>query len=183
MDSLSITVATHRNQHVIVNGLSPADPRGYLRLGQMVVPCALGKAGRRAIKREGDGATPMGRFRLLGVLYRPDKVGRPATRLPIRAIRPSWGWCDDSSDRNYNREVTLPYPASHERLWRDDGLYDLVVVLDYNVSVRKRRAGSAIFMHVARPRYLPTEGCVALAAVDLARLLARLRPGATITIL
>ncbi len=149
----------------------------------MVVACALGKSGRRAIKREGDGATPLGRFRLLGVLYRPDKVRRPLTRLPVRAIRPSWGWCDDSSDRNYNREVMLPYPGSHERLWRDDGLYDLVVVLDYNVRVRKRRAGSAIFMHVARPGYSPTEGCVALAAADLARVLARLGPGATMTIL
>lgn len=148
----------------------------------MVVPCALGRKGRRAIKREGDGATPLGRFRLLGVLYRPDRTARPGTRLPVRAIRPAWGWCDDSDDRNYNRQVMLPYPASHERLWRDDGLYDLVVVLDYNVSARKRRAGSAIFMHVARPGLLPTEGCVALAAADLARVVARLGPGATITI-
>ena len=148
----------------------------------MVVPCALGKTGRRAIKREGDGATPTGRFRLLCVLYRPDRVRRPATRLPVKAIRPAAVWCDDSADRNYNREVRLPYPASHERLWRDDGLYDLVVVLDYNISTRKRRAGSAIFMHVARQGFLPTEGCVALDAADLVRVLARLGPGATITI-
>lgn len=148
----------------------------------MVVPCALGKSGRRAIKREGDGATPIGRFRLLGVFYRPDRVARPATRLPVQAIRPASGWCDESTDRNYNREVDLPYPTSHERLWRDDRLYDLVVVLDYNISSRRRRAGSAIFMHVARPVFLPTEGCVALTAPDLARILARLGPGSTITI-
>lgn len=148
----------------------------------MLLPCALGRAGRRAIKREGDGGTPRGRFRLLCVLYRPDRIGRPATGLPVRAIRPVWGWCDDSSDRNYNRKVMLPYPASHERLWRDDHLYDLVVVLDYNVSARKRRAGSAIFMHVARPGFLPTEGCVALAAADLGRVLAQIGPRSTLTI-
>lgn len=134
------------------------------------------------MKREGDGATPLGCFHLLGVFYRPDRTARPATRLPVIAIRPAWGWCDDSADRNYNRRVVLPYPASHERLWRDDALYDLVVVLDYNVSARKRCAGSAIFMHVARPGFLPTEGCVALAPADLARVLARLGPGARITV-
>ena len=109
------------------------------------------------------------------VLYRPDRMRRPRTPLPVRAIRRHDGWCDASADRNYNRPVRLPYPASAERLWREDALYDVVVVLDYNERPRVRGRGSAIFMHVARPGYAPTEGCIALARAHLLRLLERLR--------
>ena len=108
------------------------------------------------------------------------------TALPVRAIRRRDGWCDAPADRNYNRPVRLPYPASAERLWREDALYDLVVVLDYNERPRVRGRGSAIFMHVAKPGYAPTEGCIALARPHLVRLLERLslraavaRPGRT----
>jgi L,D-peptidoglycan transpeptidase YkuD (ErfK/YbiS/YcfS/YnhG family) len=97
------------------------------------------------------------------------------TALPRRAIRPDDGWCDAPADRNYNRRVRLPYLASTERLSRDDALYDIVVVLDYNIRHRSRGAGSAIFMHVARPGWLPTEGCIALAEHDLRRVLAHCR--------
>ena len=93
--------------------------------------------------------------------------GGRARRLPARAIRPDDGWCDASADRNYNRPVRHPYSASAERLWRSDGLYDLVVVLAYNERPRVRGRGSAIFMHVARPGYAPTEGCIALARAHL----------------
>ncbi len=154
----------------------PRDPaKGWVEIDGRRHACALGRSGRRARKWEGDGATPFGRWRLLAVLYRPDRRLRPRTALPVTPIRPHDGWCDASTDRNYNRRVRLPYPASTERMWRDDGLYDLVVVLDHNTRPRKRRGGSAIFMHVARPGYTPTEGCVALAERDLARLLARAR--------
>jgi L,D-peptidoglycan transpeptidase YkuD (ErfK/YbiS/YcfS/YnhG family) len=128
----------------------------------MNLPCALGRSGRRARKREGDGATPVGRWRLLYVLYRSDRVLRPATGLPVKPIGRSDGWCDAPADPNYNRPVRLPYPASAESLWRADGLYDLVVVLSHNHVPRVRGAGSAIFMHLARPGYRPTEGCIAL---------------------
>ena len=155
---------------------------GSLAVGWQRYACALGKTGRRARKREGDHATPRGRWRILYVLYRPDRCRRPRTALPVRPIRPADGWCDASADRNYNRPVRLPYPASAERLWRDDGLYDIVVVLDHNTRPRCRDAGSAIFMHIARPDYAPTEGCVALSARDLTAVLLRARPGSVLAV-
>ena len=154
--------------------LSAGASRGRLRLGGLTFPCALGRAGCRVRKREGDGATPVGLWRMREVLYRPDRVRRPRTHLPVKAIRPRDGWCDASADRNYNRPVSHPYPASAERLWRPDGLYDVVVVLGYNDCPRVRGRGSAIFMHVAKPGFAPTEGCIALARPHLLRLLARL---------
>jgi L,D-peptidoglycan transpeptidase YkuD (ErfK/YbiS/YcfS/YnhG family) len=135
------------------------------------VPVALGRSGIARGKREGDGHTPAGAFRLLSVLYRPDRGPRPRTALPVTAITPDMGWCDDPADRNYNHPVTLPYSGRHERLWRDDRLYDLVVVVDYNMHPVVRGAGSAIFLHVARDDFGPTEGCVAMAPQAMRRLL------------
>jgi L,D-peptidoglycan transpeptidase YkuD (ErfK/YbiS/YcfS/YnhG family) len=124
-------------------------------------------------KREGDGATPSGVWRLTQVLYRADRVQRPRTGLPVRPLKVDDGWCDAVGDRNYNRAVRHPYAASAERLWREDALYDVIVVLDHNRRPRVQGAGSAIFMHVARPGYRPTEGCIALARHHLALVLAR----------
>lgn len=143
---------------------------------------ALGRAGIGPDKREGDGRTPAGRWRILRVLYRPDAGPRPATRLPSRPIARDDGWCDAPRHRLYNRWVKLPFPASHERLWRDDALYDLVLVLDHNTRPRVAGRGSAVFVHLARPGFAATEGCVALRRADMRRLLARLRPGAEIVI-
>lgn len=152
--------------------------RGHLLSGPAVVPCALGRSGIAQVKREGDGASPRGVFRLRGGAYRPDRLrSRPATRLPLRAARPDDGWCDDPRDRRYNRPVRLPLPGtSAETLWREDGLYDLVIDLDCNRGPIRPGRGSAIFLHVARPGYRPTEGCVALGRADLVRLLRRLGP-------
>ncbi|WP_336488656.1 L,D-transpeptidase family protein [Methylobacterium nigriterrae] len=150
--------------------------RGQVLAGPSAIPCALGRSGLTRAKREGDGASPRGAFRLRGGAYRPDLFGaRPRTALPLRATRPRDGWCDDPRDRRYNRPITLPAPGvSAEAMWRGDGLYDLVIDLDYNRGPIRRGRGSAIFLHVARPGYGPTEGCVALARPDLVRLLARL---------
>jgi L,D-peptidoglycan transpeptidase YkuD (ErfK/YbiS/YcfS/YnhG family) len=156
--------------------------RGVIHVGGIQARCALGRAGRSAHKREGDGATPVGTFRLLGVLYRPDRLPRPRTRLPVTAITPQAGWCDDPADRAYNRPVELPYAGRHERLWRDDHLYDLVVVIDYNVSRPQKGAGSAIFLHLPRDGFAPTEGCVAVSLATMRRLLPRLGPQTLITI-
>ena len=164
-------------RQISVKGRAGAHSAGVIRSGAGLVRCALGRGGRRPLKREGDGATPIGSWPLRDVLYRADRVARPRTALPVRAIRRDDGWCDDPVDRNYNRPVRHPYPASAERLWREDALYDVVVVLGYNERPRARGRGSAIFMHVARPGYAPTEGCIALALPDLLRLVARVRRG------
>jgi len=133
--------------------------------------CVLGKGGVRAEKREGDGATPIGRWRLRALLYRPDRLAPPKTGLIARALAPDDGWCDDPADPNYNRQVKTPFAASHERLWRDDHVYDVIVVLGHNDAPPVAGMGSAIFMHVARPDGAPTEGCVTLALEDLLTIL------------
>jgi len=148
------------------------EPAGWARWGTHRLRCALGKGGVRPAKREGDGATPAGAFVMRRLLYRPDRGAAPATRLAMAPIAADDGWCDDPADAAYNRPVTLPYRARAERLWRDDPLYDLVVVLGYNDDPAIAGAGSAIFLHVASADYAPTEGCVALAPDDLRRVLA-----------
>ncbi len=147
-----------------------------VRQGDVRWRCAIGRGGVRRDKREGDGATPVGDWPIRRVLYRPDRERRPETALPVSSLAPEDGWCDDPGHPDYNRPVKLPHPARHERLWRDDRLYDLVVVLGHNDDPVIAGAGSAVFLHVARDDYAPTEGCVALAADDLRRLLQRAGP-------
>jgi len=133
---------------------------------------ALGKGGISREKHEGDHATPVGVFLLREVLYRPDRLRAPKTSLPLRPLSPADGWCDAPEDPRYNRRVTLPYGASAEQLWRGDRLYDVLVPLGYNDDPVVPGRGSAIFLHVARPDFGGTEGCVALALEDLIALLA-----------
>ncbi|MFT3732652.1 MAG: L,D-transpeptidase family protein [Hyphomicrobium sp.] len=166
---------------IFVRALSQSARRGYLEFGALKVPCALGRAGVKALKREGDSATPRGEFKLSYLLYRQGRP-RPRSAIRLKPIRRDDGWCDCPGDRNYNRPVSLPYPASAEHLWRRDGLYDVVVVLDYNIVPRVRNRGSAIFMHIARKNFEPTEGCVALRDNDLRRLVSRLPRNSKIAI-
>lgn len=161
---------------------SAAAQRGILEFGPFRWPCALGRSGIRAVKREGDGASPRGSYAVLRVYYRPDKFRRSPVAVPTAALTACAGWCDAAGDRNYNRRVRLPYAASAERMWRDDDLYDAVLVLDYNIRPRIRGAGSAIFLHIARAGYLPTEGCVAISKHDMRLLLSRLRSGTRLVI-
>ena len=143
---------------------------------------AVGRGGVSASKREGDGATPAGTFLLLSILYRRDRLRAPACGVPVREIAPQDGWVDDPLDANYNRLVSLPYPASAEHLWRADAVYDLVVVIGYNVEPVVPGAGSAIFLHIARSDFSPTAGCVAIARDALIGLADQITPGSTITI-
>ena len=152
-------------------------PSGQARWGGLRVRCALGRGGITRNKREGDGTTPIGKWPMRRLLYRTDRVSRPKTRLDITEIRPEDGWCDDPADLAYNQPVKLPYAGRHERLWREDEIYDLLVVLGYNDNPVVPGLGSAIFLHVARPDYSPTEGCVALARSDLERVLAEAQSG------
>jgi len=163
-------------RNIIVRSLTPRSTVGRLTCGSLTLKCALGRSGISTAKREGDGATPRGRFGFESAYYRRDQLRRPVTPLAVRETRPDDGWCDATEDRNYNRFVKHPYPASAERLWRRDRLYDVVVVVGYNRRPRYRAKGSAIFMHVAEASYRPTEGCVALARQDLLKVLAAIGP-------
>jgi L,D-peptidoglycan transpeptidase YkuD (ErfK/YbiS/YcfS/YnhG family) len=155
----------------------PADAEAVLRAdGRLLFAgrhyrAAIGRGGLREHKEEGDGGTPMGLLPLRRVFYRADRGPMPRTALPREPIGPEDGWCDDPSHGDYNRLIRLPHPARHERLWRADGLYDIVAVLGWNDAPVQRGRGSAIFLHVARPDLAPTDGCVALPAADLRALL------------
>jgi L,D-peptidoglycan transpeptidase YkuD (ErfK/YbiS/YcfS/YnhG family) len=155
---------------------------GRLHAGPLVLACALGRAGIKYAKKEGDHATPAGEFRLLAGFFRADRVLRKAWPLPVRPIKTSDGWCDDPESAAYNRHVTLPCRGGHEKLWRADRLYDLVIVLDYNIHPCHKHRGSAIFLHCAWPDFAPTEGCVALRPDDLRKLLPRLARKVVLTI-
>jgi L,D-peptidoglycan transpeptidase YkuD (ErfK/YbiS/YcfS/YnhG family) len=161
-----------------------AMPNGIMRIGRQEVRCALGRGGvvAAAMKREGDGSSPIGAWPIRQVLYRPDRGPPPRTVLPLQPIAPEDGWCDDPADPSYNRPVKHPFPASAEHLWRQDGVYDIVVVLGHNDDPVVPGAGSAIFLHLARADYAPTQGCVALARADLEALLALAKPGDAVEI-
>lgn len=146
-----------------------------LRFAGRVIPCSIGRGGVSAAKREGDGATPAGVHRIAGLLYRPDRLPRPAPWA--EPIGPGDLWCDDSGDPAYNQPVRAPCAASHERLRRADPLYDLVLVTDWNWPRATPGAGSAIFLHQWRRPGFPTAGCIAMARGDLIRLAARAVPG------
>jgi len=148
--------------------------QGLLRAGALTVPVALGRAGVLAGKREGDGATPRGVFRPVRVWWRADRLPRPRAALPLRRIGTADAWCEDPRDRRYNRPFVRSANEPGDRLWRDDALYDLFVEIDHNTRPRIAGRGSAVFIHVARPGFAPTAGCVALRPADLKRLVSRL---------
>lgn len=149
---------------------------GLLHAGGRTMNCALGRSGIGIKRGEGDGITPTGSFHLLGAMIRKDKIPLRSAALNLQSIEPNDGWCDAPGDRNYNRPIPLPYAASHEQLWRTDDLYDIALVMDFNVSRRMTVGGSAIFFHLARPDYSPTEGCVAISRRDMLWLLPRIGP-------
>jgi len=156
--------------------------RGVLIAGRLAIPVVLGRTGIRANKREGDGATPWGRFRLRRLWWRADRGPRPLTFLPTVRIDRRVAWCEDPGDRRYNRPFRRSANEPGDRLWRDDRLYDVIVEIDHNTRPRVAGRGSAVFLHLARPENSPTAGCVAFSAPDLRRLLARLGPKTRILI-
>lgn len=167
-----------------MSGLVVDSAQGTLTAFGQVLPCAIGRGGTIAAerKREGDGATPLGRWPLRGLLLRPDRCDPPRTALPWRWLRPTDGWSDDPADPAYNRPVRHPHPQSAERLWREDGAYDLIVVLGHNDDPPVSGQGSAIFWHVAHADFRPTEGCVAIERSGLEALVPRLGPGLALEI-
>lgn len=159
---------------LVVRARPGAPALGRLHAGPLALPCVLGPRGLTRTKREGDGGTPVGRFAVLGGFYRADRLGRPLTRVTLRASQRDDGWCDDPASARYNKPVRLPFAGRHERMWREDRLYDLGLVVDYNQRRPRKGRGSAIFVHVMAPGGTPTAGCVGLRPGDLGRLLPRL---------
>ena len=148
--------------------------QAWLVAGQRAIRAALGRASVKAAKREGDGATPAGRFHPVRIWWRSDRLSRPRTLLPVRRIAADDAWCEDPGDRRYNRPFRRSANEPGDRLKRADGLYDLIVEIDHNTRPRIAGRGSAVFIHTARPGFGPTAGCVALARSDLQRLVSRL---------
>jgi len=157
-----------------VSGRPGRRSQGWLFAGQNSLPVALGRAGIRADKREGDGGTPAGRFHPVRLWWRADRVPRPRTSLPVRRIRPGDAWCEDPTDRRYNRAFTRSANEPGDRLRRDDGLYDIIIEIDHNTRPRIAGRGSAVFIHIAREALAPTAGCITLRQHDILALLRRL---------
>ncbi|MFZ2872555.1 L,D-transpeptidase family protein [Zavarzinia sp.] len=151
-------------------------PDGTARFAGRAFAVSLGRAGMVVDKHEGDGGTPVGTWPLRRVLYRPDRLAAPACALPVTAIAMDDGWCDAPDHPAYNRPVRLPFPASHEVMWREDHLYDLVLVVGHNDDPPVPGRGSAIFLHPKRPDEGPTAGCIAFEPGDFLWLLAHLSP-------
>ena len=145
--------------------------QGLLTFNETTINCCLGRSGITENKKEGDGATPSGKFRLLYGFFRKDRLNNPDTTLPFNQINQDDGWCDSPEDPKYNSLVKLPFDKSHEIMTRDDRLYDVCIVLDYNIDPCIPGMGSAIFFHQTSPDLKPTEGCVAINPEDMQRLL------------
>jgi len=145
---------------------------GWLIMEGQRLRVVLGRGGVRVHKEEGDGATPAGLLPLRRVLFRADRLPPPRCAVPREPLGPDDGWCDEPYDAAYNQQVRLPYDGRHEELWRGDPLYDVIGVLGWNDAPVVRNHGSAIFLHVCRADFAPTDGCIALPLPDLRRLLA-----------
>jgi L,D-peptidoglycan transpeptidase YkuD (ErfK/YbiS/YcfS/YnhG family) len=178
-----ITSVEHCVKTVLVRPAPGDRSRAIVQVGPLRIPAALGRSGRTSRKREGDGATPRAAMALLSGFFRGDGPAVPKTALALRRIRPSMLWCDASGHPAYNRPVAAPFSPSHEKMHRPDGLYDICLVLDWNITARRRHAGSAIFFHLIRPGYKPTEGCIAVSRRDMLRILPHLRPGTVVRVL
>lgn len=159
------------HNEVVIHHLPVNGHRASARYGNMLYPCCIGPSGIRRNKREGDGSTPAGVWSLRYLLYRADRMTRPRTALPVYAIKPDDGWCDDPASRDYNKRVHLPFDGSHERLWRDDFVYDLLIVIDHNQDPAVSGRGSAVFIHLQQPDGRATAGCIAFRREHLLHML------------
>lgn len=168
---------------LIVQADSADSALGWAVLAGRRWRCSVGAGGVREDKVEGDAATPVGEFPLRHIYFRNDRLVLPKVRLPARAISRHDGWCDDPRSSSYNRLVRIPNDWSHEKLWREDGLYNLLVVVGYNDDPPEGEWGSAIFLHIARGDHEPTRGCVAFKAADLLELVTLIDSGTRLRIL
>jgi L,D-peptidoglycan transpeptidase YkuD (ErfK/YbiS/YcfS/YnhG family) len=155
---------------------------GNIKYKKLRFRCSIGKAGIKKKIKEGDNITPKGKFKILKIYYRSDRIKKFSTNIEIIKIKKNMGWCDDPKSSLYNKEIKLPFNFSHEKLYRKDHLYDLILVLNYNINPIKKNKGSAIFFHIANKSYKKTKGCVALKKFDLINLISKIKKNTTIKI-
>jgi len=155
---------------------------GYLKYKNFKFRCSLGKAGIKIKKKEGDQVTPKGIFKVIKIYYRKDKIKKIISPIKKIQIKKNMGWCDDPKSDLYNQQIKLPSKFSYEKLYRKDGLYDIILVLNYNTSPIVKKNGSAIFIHIAKRKFKPTEGCIGLKKNDLIKLLKKIKKNTKIKV-
>jgi len=155
---------------------------GYLKYKNFKFRCSLGKAGIKKKKEEGDQVTPKGIFEVIKIYYRKDKIRKIISPIKKIQIKKNMGWCDDPKSDLYNQQIKLPSKFSYEKLYRKDGLYDIILVLNYNTSPIVKKKGSAIFIHIAKRKFKPTEGCIGLKKNDLIKLLKKIKKNTKIKV-
>jgi len=155
---------------------------GYLKYKNLKFRCALGKGGVKKKTMEGDNITPKGIFKIIKIYYRPDKIKKIKTLIKKIKIKKNMGWCDDPNSRFYNKLINLPTKYTHEKLYRNDSLYDLIVVLSYNTNPIIKNKGSAIFIHIAKNSYKKTKGCIALKKEHLIEIISKIKKNTKIKI-
>ncbi|TNM61020.1 L,D-transpeptidase family protein [Aliirhizobium smilacinae] len=176
-------VQNPKKQSIITVRTAPRSrQRAIVSFKGITFQAAIGRSGVSAFKREGDGATPIASMRLLNGFVRGERIRLPQTPLSMRRIGRDMLWCDEPKHAAYNRLVKSPFRPSHEEMMRADGLYDVCLVLDWNITSRKRHGGSAIFFHLIKPGYQPTAGCIAVSPRDMKRLLPHLRKGTMVKV-
>ena len=147
---------------------------GHLKYKNLKFKCALGKAGIGKKKQEGDNVTPSGTFKIVKIYYRSDRVKKISSKFRQIEITKNMGWCDDPNSKNYNQLINLPSKYNHEKLFKKTNIYDLIIVLNYNMKPVIKNKGSAIVIHVAKKKYQPTQGCIALKKNNLLKLLSKI---------
>ena len=160
--------------HILIN-------KKYLTYNKLKVKCAIGKKGISYKRKEGDLITPIGQFKIKYILYRGDRV-KISTKLKKKVIKKNMGWCDDPKSKQYNKLVKLPYTYKHEKLYKKENIYDIILVLNYNMNPVKKNKGSAIFIHVAKNNYKKTEGCVAIKKLHLLQIIKKINPSSKVKI-
>ena len=160
--------------HILIN-------KNYLTYNKLKVKCAIGKKGISYKRKEGDLITPIGQFKIKYILYRGDRV-KISTKLKKKVIKKNMGWCDDPKSKQYNKLVKLPYTYKHEKLYKKENIYDIILVLNYNMNPVKKNKGSAIFIHVAKNNYKKTEGCVAIKKLHLLQIIKKINPSSKVKI-
>ena len=154
--------------HILIN-------KNYLTYNKLKVKCAIGKKGIGFKKKEGDLITPKGQFKIKYILYRKDRV-KISSKLQKKVIRKNMVWCDDPKSSHYNKLVKLPFDYNHEKLYKNENIYDIILVLNYNMNPIKKNKGSAIFIHVSKNNFKKTKGCVAIKKISLIKLIKKINP-------